>query len=86
MSSSFLGDLPTGPEDKALEAKDREHEAEDKDQELKDIDQEAEDQTAPRANSMARDRGSSEDWETESEVRAAQCETGIEMLELCDRA
>ena len=58
----------------------------DKDQELKDIDQEAEDQTAPRANSMARDRGSSEDWETESEVRAAQCETGIEMVELCDRA
>jgi len=68
VSSSFLGDLPTGPEDKALEAKDREHEAEDKDQELKDIDQEAEDQTAPRANSMARDRGSSEDWETESET------------------
>ena len=68
MSSSCLGDLATFTEDKVQEAEDEEEETEDKEQETEVNNQELEDKIETRDISTVRDRGSSEDWETESEV------------------
>jgi len=68
VSSSCLGDLATVTEDKVQEAEDEEEETEDKEQETEDNNQELEDKIETRDISIVRDRGSSEDWETESET------------------